>query len=76
MATLLCIQNYPKNNSKVELFCKCLYNHASLVLVLKMNVDGVILSNGKFTGVKKFIQHSNLNLSEIKASATNVNHTA
>jgi len=41
-----------------------------------MNVDGIILSNGKFTGVKKFIQDSNLSLSEIKVSATNINHIA
>ena len=52
------------------------YVRASLVPVLQINVDGIIISYGKFKSVKKFIQDPNFSLSAFRASATNINHIA
>lgn len=65
-----------KKYLKVDLNFKCPCSHTSLVLVLQMNVGGIKISNRKFKGVKKFVQDSNLILSEFKAFATNINHIA
>ena len=65
-------KNIFENWTKLQMF----YVRASLVPVLQINVDGIIISYGKFKSVKKFIQDPNFSLSAFRASATNINHIA